>query len=219
MSSLNDFSLKRQLAPILLNHIIEKMLECFNRMRQDCERKLEKLVNSETVIRDYFFLNYLNNDSVMQDIGFDDFRFFSEVPENYINNTPTGRTDLQVFNIEQFRHREQYFTIECKRVDGNLTLNRAYIDQGMRRFLGKQPKYPSYYKMNGMMGFVIRNIDINNNVNRINKLLRDNYTDLHVQDYLHAGTIPHTFLSSHGEDPNEQITLIHAFSNCASLIY
>jgi len=218
MNGFNNTSLNRQIAAGILNHIVEKVLECFDLMLQDCEYKSEKIANNEIAIRDYLFCNYLNNDTVMRGIGFDDFMFIPEVPENYVDNRPIGRADLQVFSTERFRHRERYFIIECKRIDGNLTLNREYIDEGIRRFVGKMPKYTSYYKMNCMLGFVVKNIDISKNVDCINQLLQNDYSDIHVQDYLHAGPIPHTYISSHGEGGNERITLIHVFPNCTFVI-
>ena len=218
MSGFSSTSLNHQIAVGILNHIIENMLECFELMRQDCERNSVKISNNEICIRDYLFYNYLNNDAVMRAIGFDDFLFIPEVPENYVDNRPIGRADLQVFSTERFRHRERYFIIECKRVDGNLTLDREYIDEGIRRFVGESPKYTSFYKVNGMLGFVVREFDIDQNTDRINQLLKSDYSDIHVKDYLHTGSIPHTYISSHGETGHEQITLIHAFPNCVSLL-
>jgi len=218
MNGFNNTSLNRQIAAGILNHIITKLLECFDLMRQDCECNSVIIANNEIAIRDFLFCNYLNNDTVLRSVGFDDFMFISEAPENYVNNRPIGRADLQVFSIDRFRHRERYFIIECKRVDGNLTLNREYIDEGIRRFVGRMPKYTSYYKMNCMLGFVVKNIDISKNLDRINQLLQNDYSDIHVQDYLHEGTIPDTYISSHGEDETERITLIHVFPDCVSVI-
>jgi hypothetical protein len=218
MNGFSDALLRRQAAAGILNHIIEKILECFELMRQDCERRSEKIANNEITIRDHLFCKYLNDDTVMRDIGFDNFRFFSEVPENYIDGKPQGRVDLQVCNVNDFSDRKCYFIIECKRIAGDQNLNRKYIDEGIRRFVGKMPKYASYHKMNCMMGFVVKEIDIDKNADCINRLLKDDYSDIHVQDYLHAGTIPQTYISSHGEEENERITLVHVFPNCASVV-
>jgi hypothetical protein len=218
MSGFSNTSFNNQVAIGILNHIFEKMLECFDLMRQDCKRDSMKIANNEVCIRDYLFCNYLNNDAVMRAIGFDDFMFIPEVPENYINNKPIGRADLQVFSSERFHHRERYFIIECKRIDGNLTLDREYIDEGIRRFVGESPKYTSFFKVNGMLGFVVREFDVAQNIDRINQLLKSDYSDIHVQDYLHMGSTPHTYISSHGETVHERITLIHVFPNCVSLL-
>ena len=218
MNGFSNTSLNRKIAVGILNHIIEKMLECFVLMRQDCEQNSIKIANNEISIRDYLFCNYLNNDAVMRAISFDDFMFIPEVPENYVNGRPIGRADLQVFSSERFHHRERYFIIECKRVDGSLTLDREYINEGIRRFAGRSPKYTSYYKVNGMLGFVVKEFDTNQSIDRINQLLKSDYSDIHVQDYLHVGPISNTYISSHGEADNERITLIHFFPNCVSLL-
>lgn len=218
MNGFSDSLLNQHIAIDILNHIVEKVLECFDLMMQDCSRNSHKIDNNETAIRDYLFCNYLNNDDVMRNINFDDFRFSSEVPENYVNSRPQGRTDLQIYSFDNFRFRERYFIIECKRIGGDLTLNRKYIDDGMCRFIGDKPKYTSYFKVNCMLGFVIKNIDIGENINRINSLLKNTYPNVPVQDYLHKWRIPNTYISSHGKAADTQITLIHAFPNCASVI-
>jgi len=202
----------------ILNHIVQKILVCMDLMQQDCESNFHKIANNEIKIRDYLYANYLNNDAVMRKIGFDNFRFFSEAPENYLDSTPQGRADLQVFSIDDFSNRQRYFIIECKRLDGNLTLNREYIDSGIRRFIGEKPKYTSYHKMNCMLGFIVKNIDIDTNIARINQLLHTDYSDISVKNYLQAGFVPLTYVSVHGENEEEQIVLIHVMSNCTSLI-
>lgn len=90
------------------------------------------------------------------------------------------------------------------------------LDEGIRRFVGDMPKYTSYRKMNCMLGFVVKEIDVGKNVDRINQLLQNDYTDIHVEGYLHTGSILDTYISSHGRD--DPITLIHMFPNCASLM-
>lgn len=217
MNGFGNTSLNNQIAFRVLNHIIKKMIECFDLMRQDCERNSVKIANNEICIRDYFYCNYLNNDSVMRAVGMDNFMFIPEVPENYVNNRPIGRADLQVFSTERFRYHDRYFIIECKRVDGKLTLDREYIDKGIRRFVGTSPKYTSFYKVNGMMGFMVKEFDINKNIDCINQLLKIDYPDIHVHEYLHIGSTPNTYISSHGKTVNERILLIHVFPNCISL--
>jgi len=218
MNGFKNVSLNNTIASSILNHIVSKVLECLEKMIEDYSNESIEIANNETTIRDHLFCNYLNNDEIMRNMDFDNFRFFAETPENYFNSKPQGRTDLQVFSINEFSHRNRYFIIECKRIDGNLTLNREYIDKGIRRFVGESPKYKSYYKMNCMLGFVVRCIDVENNVEKINILLQTEYTDIHVQDYLHAGVVPNTYISSHNSKENGLIVLTHAFVNCSSLI-
>ena len=218
MDGFKNTLLNQQVATGVLNHVIEKVLVCFDLMRHDCALKAVKIPNNEISIRDYLFCNYLDNDTIMRDIGLDDFIFIPEVPENYVKSKPIGRADLQVFSAERFRHRKSYFIIECKRIDGNLTLNREYISEGMRRFIGESPKYTSFYKANCMMGFLVKTMDVSKNVGCINQLLKDDYSDIQVRKYLYAGVIPHTYISTHGEKEDDFITLIHVFADCTSII-
>lgn len=218
MSGFKSASLNNTIASSILNHIVFKVLACLEKMIEDYSIDSIKIANNETTIRDHLFCNYLNNDEIMRSMDFDNFRFWAETPENYIDSKPQGRTDLQVFSINEFSHRNRYFIIECKRIDGNLTLNREYIDEGIRRFVGESPKYKSYYKMNCMLGFVVRCIDVANNVEKINGLLQTEYADIHVQDYLHTGIVPNTYISSHNRKENELIVLTHVFVNCSSVI-
>jgi hypothetical protein len=154
----------------------------------------------------------------MKSIGFDDFRFHAEVPENYTENRPIGRVDLHVYSIEEFKHRNRYFIIECKRINGTLTLNKAYINDGIRRFVGNDPKYTSYYKTNGMIGFVVRDISIENNVAGINELLSKDYRDIHVHKNVQLLLKPYIYISSHGCAEDRRVVLIHAFPNISSII-
>ena len=215
MSGFKNTALNRLIVSNTLNFIVGKVLLCLEMMQQDCVISSIKIPNREPDICNYLFSNYLNNDAIVKTIGLDDFRFFSEVPENYVNNMPRGRADLQVFSIDEFRHRNRYFIIECKR---NLTLNREYIDEGIRRFVCDNPKYTSYYKINCMLGFVIRDIDILANAAVINMLLQTDYSDIHTDAYLSVGVIPRTFISSHGLIEDSRIELLHAFSDCTEIV-
>ena len=88
-----DASLNNLIAVGILEHIIMKVIECVDMMRNDCESLSQRIKNHEPTIRDYLFDNYLNNDDVMNAIGCDNYRFHSEVPENYINTvTPVSKT-------------------------------------------------------------------------------------------------------------------------------
>ena len=212
-TSLNDL-----IAVGILKQIIMKVIECVDLMRNNCESLSHRIKNNEPAIRDYLFHNYLNNDDVMDAINLNNYRFHPEAPENYISNVPIGRVDLHVYSIDEFRHRNRYFIIECKRIDGTLPLNRAYIDEGIKRFVGDSPKYTSYYKTNGMIGFIVRNIDIESNVAHINDLMAKDYLDIPVHGYLLLDSLSKTYVSTHGCTENRQVTLIHAFPRIATII-
>lgn len=70
--------------------------------------------------------------------------------------------------------------IECKRLDdknqeGKNGLNAKYIKNGICRFVTR--KYSSYFGINGMMGFIVKKVDINDNISKINTLLDKDLID------------------------------------------
>ncbi len=121
----------------------------------------KKLVpsNSENKIRD-ILLEYLkDNKNRNEYCNINGYRFDKEVDEN------TGRVDIKIININDFEEHNAYYIIECKRLDGNKTLNVAYINDGIKRFTTNH--YSSYYGVNGMIGFIVRKIDIDKNISKI----------------------------------------------------
>jgi len=224
MNGFKDASFNKRIAENILKHILSKLCICMEMMNDDCIRNKVQIENNEIIIRDYLFSNYLNQDEIMERINFNNFRFFPEAPENYTNGKPCGRADLQVFSEKEFSCRKKYFVIECKRIDGSLTLNRNYINEGIRRFVHPipNPKYSSFYKLNGMIGFVVKEIDLNKNVETLNALLQSDYNDIDVVEYMKlltkAGTPKGTYYSIHKLAYNETLMLYHTFLPCQSIL-
>lgn len=54
-------------------------------------------------------------------------------------------------------------------MDGYSKLNLDYVDEGVNRFLTGKKKtfYSSHYGVNGMIGFVVKDIDIDLNIPKI----------------------------------------------------
>lgn len=221
MSGFRNIATNRMIARRILSDILSKLLICCEMMKKDCLEGKNKIKNSEEDIRDYLFSNYLDNDEIMEQVGLSEFRFFSEVPENYQNNKPIGRTDLKVINIDMFRYRKKYFTIECKRIDGYKTLNRFYISEGIRRFVKSKPLYPSYFNMNSMFGFVVQEIDVNKNIIQINDLQKEYYKDIKMKTPITFSNISsnhnYTFESEYFLDGTD-ILLFHIFYDFSSII-
>jgi len=123
--------------------------------------------NNENAIRD-ILLEYLKDTKIRQDYCLiEGFRFDKEVDEGI------GRVDIKIISINDFEDHDAYYIIECKRLDGYAKLNEAYVDDGIKRFttsyksLGDDPYYSSYYGINGMIGFIVANIDIDDNIKKI----------------------------------------------------
>lgn len=125
---------------------------------------------NENEIRN-ILLRYLKNTKIRnEDCIITGYIFEKEVDEN------DGRADIKIRNANEFiKYEEQdaYFIIECKRLDGESALNTAYVKDGIKRFTStyKSSKnrayYSSYYGINGMIGFVVKTIDIDANMLKI----------------------------------------------------
>jgi len=152
--------------------ILSKIIICYNLMLAD---KIS-LTNDENAIRNMLYLNYLNNDAVRKYVGLQYYYFDRETQED----RTVGRTDIRILTANSFFETAAYYIIECKRLDatnpnGTTGLNAKYIENGISRFTSIL--YSTHYKTNGMIGFIVESIDINQNVSLINNLLATNFRD------------------------------------------
>lgn len=121
--------------------------------------------------------------------------------------------------INPFINDEAYYVIECKRVNsinvnGTSGLNSEYISEGICRFTSG--KYSSYYKTNGMIGFVVEPMDINANVTSINNLLVSNYSLANTTQELQYREIVKGFAFSYCSQHNlfeDSVVLYHLMFN------
>jgi hypothetical protein len=159
--------------------ILSKITTCYLQLRKD---NIEVPLNDENGIRDILVNNYINNPEIKKSIELDYF-VLPEVPES----NSTGRTDIRIFSPNTIYNQNEYYIIECKRIDnkacrGTSGLNYQYIDNGINRFISG--KYSSHYKTNAMLGFVIDSLDIHNNIENINYLLRNIFTQITTTSFL-----------------------------------
>lgn len=138
-----------------------------------------KIQNHEEKISAHIVENYLKNKSVINGLikyNFP-FSFLLEVPENYnaADNSFVGRVDIKVISMNYFlrENLNDYYTIECKRIDGTKSLNEKYITQGVSRFVVSPIKYQSYHNKNIMFAYVVKDIDILENLLKINAIHKD----------------------------------------------
>jgi hypothetical protein len=138
-------------------------------MKRDCHLSGEYLYNHEDKISNRLVERCLDINSL-------GIRFILQQVEHYDTETDThrGRTDIRVVSFEWlFGNREAYYIIECKRIDGNMHLNQAYVSEGVSRFvIPPKPKYPSYYGRNIMLGYVVRAIKVAENTAKIDCIQR-----------------------------------------------
>lgn len=166
--------------------LMTKIYLCYELMLLN---KVELPCNDENKIRDILLLNYLNDNELRQRFELINFLFDPEVP---VNN---GRSDIKVQTKDTFINTKAFYIIECKRLDGTSKLNKAYVNDGINRFTTNYKSenheyyYPSNYGINGMIGFIVKNVNIDGNIQKIgnffhtietNKLYKSNHTGLQL---------------------------------------
>lgn len=188
--------------------ILSKITECYKLMKKD----IQKLPNDENKIRDVLLLNYLKNNKIRKKLGLLLMHFEREIQEDH----SIGRTDIKVISANTFLVQEAYYVLECKRLDninviGTSGLNAKYIENGIYRFVSKY--YSSYYRVNGMLGFIVEKLDISANIQNINKLLVEEFRESNtsstmVQDNFIEG-FPDHFHSIHKDTDDKPIKIYH----------
>lgn len=163
--------------------IIDALIKCSGLMKKDCLTNDTKIINHEEKIRTHLLENYLENNNIRSIVGLSGIalRFMPEALETYSksNDTYVGRADIKVVSSNWLlSNNKDYYIIECKRINGSKGLNEKYIDEGICRFVVFPPKYPSYNNKNIMFGFVVKNINIVQNVSKIAKLHEDKLNEI-----------------------------------------
>ena len=163
MSGCLDRSLNTDFKCGLYNLIVLTVRKSCDLMLKEWTAAGRVLRNHEDKIRNHLIENYLNNDQIRSQTGTANtyLRFLPEVPEHYdlSSDTYSGRTDIKVVSINWFTDSSDYYTIECKRIDGTKSLSKKYVVEGVCRFLGDPPLYPSYHNKNLMLAFLVSNVD------------------------------------------------------------
>ena len=149
----------------LFGLIIMHLSQCSHAMREICKASGNELYNHEDKITNRLIANHLNINNFR-------LRFILQSPETFLpeGDNYKGRCDIRVVSDDWFRNQDDYYLIECKRIDGGDYLNCQFISEGVSRFVANPIKYPSYHKRNIMFGYVVKAIDIPNNTVKINQL-------------------------------------------------
>lgn len=149
----------------LFHLIIVHLCQCSHDMTEKCKATGDQLHNHEDRITDRLVANHLN----LNNWGL---RFIPQSPETFIpeEDVYKGRCDIKVVSDDWFRNLNNYYLIECKRIDGGNHLNCQYVSEGVSRFVTNPVKYPSYHKRNIMFGYVVQAIDIAENAAKIDQL-------------------------------------------------
>lgn len=195
--------------------VLKQITACYKLMLSENDN----LEDDERKIRNQLYKDYLTNNNIQKQLKLSSFFFQIEVP--YVDDLyeESGRHDFRVFNPkEYFKNSDAYFIIECKRLNGTNTgigsLTWEYVENGIDRFK-KRDDYPSYYKTNGMIGFIVKSHNIFDIVTAINTLLI--YTEKLVNKDI-IKDFDYCYLSEHKTTDKKEIELYHLMFDFSSII-
>ena len=142
----------------VFDSIATHVSKCCDEMKKVCFETGQFLFNDENKITNRLVEKYLNK-------GETGLRYISQTPENFVDEEDKykGIIDIKVVTSDWFRDTENYYTIECKRVDGGKRLNKEFVSNGVSRFVTFPPKYTSQSGKNFMLGYVVKPISIPRN--------------------------------------------------------
>jgi hypothetical protein len=166
------------------------------------------LKNNENEIRDKL-AEYLEDDDYKANctLTVKNFQVDHEVPEG-----PHGRADIRFLPVNPYEGQKAYFIFECKRLDGSHHLNNEYVEHGIKRFKTTD-KYSTLLGVNGMLGFLVKPLDVV-------ATCRDINTHLTIDEQLIAVTgnvIPGCYdFESSLNAPSGMITLLHLWMDFSS---
>ncbi|WP_459926600.1 hypothetical protein [Flavobacterium covae] len=184
--------------------ILTQIYNCYNKMLND----YSFIENKENIIRNGLHKNYLENNQIREELNLTPYLFDTEVELYNDDDSVKGRTDIKVYNaIERTKNTDAYYIIECKRIDGSNGLNEKYISNGINRFIENE-KYPSFKNVNGMIGFVVNSIDIEQNTRF--------FSDLKFHQFIN--NFNYSYISNHTTTNSNNITLYHLMLDYSSKI-
>ncbi len=205
--SANNFKLAPEAYSKAFKDILAGIVKCYKIMLKD---KARVPGNDENKIRDIILKKYLNNNSIRKKVDLTNYLFEGEPIERQ------GFVDIKISTNNTFNDTNAYYIVECKRLDdknleGVSGLNAKYIENGILRFT--TGKYSTYCGLNGMIGFVVKPLDISSNIKNINNLLRgtkfrkaNTITDLKPNNFIK--NFNHSYLSTHKPN-NKAIDIYH----------
>jgi hypothetical protein len=197
-------------------YLLVGIVSCYNMMIKDNI----KVLNDENEIRDRILRDYLNNDDIRKSIELTEFAFNPEVQEK----DSKGNVDIKIEIKNPLRSVAPYYIIECKRLDGRNILgvsglNGEYIKNGICRFA--DGKYSTHCGINGLIGFVVTELDIGANTEHINTLAKTKINCNMIREIQKEYFIPnfdYHYSSDHKDCKNNTFTLYHLMLDFSSNI-
>ncbi len=138
-----------------------------------------KFENDENYLRNMLVDDYLQNPDIKEDLQINNFYFIAE-PAKIEKRKEVGYLDIMIIveGLSFSGGKNNYFTFECKRLDGESPLNSEYVKEGIHRFISE--KYPTNLGRNGMIGFIVKPCDIEQNKDKINNLISKSGTNTEI---------------------------------------
>jgi len=191
--------------------ILTKIVYCYKMMINNGDT----VPNREESIRDVLYIRYINNNEIKNRIKLN-YDIVCEAAE-YKKEKISGYVDLRISSSNSLIDSAAYYIIECKRLDnknhkGTSGLNAEYIKNGIMRFVNGQ--YSTNKNINGIIGFVIELMNISDNIQNINYLIKNHFNDTNTITKLTTADIiqnfKHSYYSIHKRNfDNDTIKLYH----------
>ncbi|AIL47807.1 hypothetical protein BD94_4032 [Elizabethkingia anophelis NUHP1] len=190
--------------------ILTQIYKCYKMMLED----YDTVENNENKLKNRLYRDYLNNQRVRNLLGLNNFIFKTETALIDGNYNERGYSDIEVIDLKKsFYSTEASYIIECKRLDSKnpnnkKSLYRLYIEEGINRFI--KEKYPSYFGVNGMLGFIVEKTNIESQFSSL----------INLENYLFIENYNSSYKTEHETVTNKNVILYHLmfdFSNKISL--
>lgn len=203
--------------------ILRGIIVCYNWINSSDK----KLPNNENEIRNVLLKDFLKVESFKKTyFNLASYHFDYETIEN------TGRADIRILPVNPYINDEAYYIIECKKLNnqnlgGETGLNAEYVKNGVCRFVTGY--YSSYFGINGMIGFVVDDLDIDKNTAHINSFLNEDLTNdrgekvnakpiQEIKPIEIYDEFKYSYTSTHQVDSENEITLYHLMFNFSKQI-
>lgn len=224
MSGFKNIELNEILKKETFEDMINFIFVSLEQMKKDLLLQDKKLENNENKIRTHLLENYLNNSEFRKRVDFEDLYliFNAEVAEGYDKEDEEyrGRVDIKVYSFNTMSNNKNYYIIECKRLDGSKQLNEKFFIEGICRFVLDKPKYSSFNNKNVMLGFIVKNINIESNTEEINEIQKENENVDIIQEMNKCGKDKEEYYlyKSKYRCESKKIELSHMFYNLYEVI-
>jgi hypothetical protein len=204
---------------VFYKQLLESEISLGNRKEDTIRNALfhnRKRVQNETGVYIFFSLNDVISDADGTN---------SRAPDVHVN----------VLSRNYDRQSPIYY-IECKNLEGGLSLNKKYLyyneeARGLHRYLDDSKCIDGYYPVptgvTAMLGFIVKSIDISQNVEKINELITK-IPEIHNEELKNKQLLKQklfvdgyndTYMSQHQTiNKKKDITIYHLFLDVADML-